>query len=463
MRQVHRAVDRAKVTEEVRRPPLETRLRSAGNGTETMRVVGFDYGLSSAMNVGGLNGKLALGGLEMEWEFARSSSHYQFPEEQIGTRSSYGGNAYYAHGVYDWRTLSLGGEYFSISPKYNSYAFDSGNYRQGDLIATGRNDFITNDFMGNNFGFYFNEVQTNAFRTGNSKRNMIFPLVEDNDDDDQYKDQGQNDEPVLLRSQPLESGVYPGWDLDRDGVPDYNRNRNQYSRLSPSLSLNTGKMNRCFTGETTSTTTAYWIILRTIPYPTIPTTRTNGGSHLFVDWRTPLHGLSLRLGRFRIDQIAGTGHNHVDYLASTYRRVIPGKARLQWEHEIKWVEDDIPNHTFQYLLDEEKVDVEGGYKSVFIIDGLEMRNSTVNRGYVGTHWSPLRGLNLVNNIRYELNGKQQAQFADGTAQEVEELNTWAMVNKADYTGVWWRFRLQPMFKHIPAQTGFPRRRRPRGE
>ena len=161
-----------------------------------------------------------------------------------------------------------------------------------------------------------------------------------------------------------------------------------------------------------------------------------------------LRGLSLRLGRFRIDQIAGTDHNHVDYLASTYRRVIPGKARLQWEHEIKWVEDDIPNHTFQYLLDEEEVDVEGGYKSVFVIDGLEMRNSTVNRGYVGTHWSPLRGLNLVNNIRYELNSKQQAQFADGTSQEAEELNTWAMVNKADYTGVWWRFRLQPMFKHI---------------
>ena len=94
------------------------------------------------------------------------------------------------------------------------------------------------------------------------------------------------------------------------------------------------------------------------------------------------------------------------------------------------------------------MDVEGGYKSVFVIDGLEMRNSTVNRGYVGTHWSPLRGLNLVNNIRYELNSKQQAQFADGTAQEAEELNTWAMVNKADYTGVWRRFRLQPMFKHI---------------
>ena len=447
MRQVHRAVDRAKVTEEVRRPPLETRLRSAGDGTETTQVVGFDYGLSSAMNVGGLNGKLALGGLEMEWEFARSSSHYQFPEEQIGTRSSYAGNAYYAHGVYDWRILTLGGEYFSISPKYNSYAFDSGNYRQGDLIATGRDDFITKDFMGNNFGFYFNEVQTNAFRTGNSKRNMTFPLVEDNDDDDQYKDQGQNDEPVLLRSQPLESGVYPGWDLDRDGVPDYNRNRNNIpDYLEPFFKY--WQDEQVFYWGDDFNHNGVLDYFEDDSLPDYPYYKDERGSHLFVDWRTPLRGLSLRLGRFRIDQIAGTGHNHVDYLASTYRRVIPGKARLQWEHEIKWVEDDIPNHTFQYLLDEEEVDVEGGYKSVFVIDGLEMRNSTVNRGYVGTHWSPLRGLNLVNNIRYELNGKQQAQFADGAAQEAEELNTWAMVNKADYTGVWWRFRLQPMFKHI---------------
>ena len=133
--------------------------------------------------------------------------------------------------------------------------------------------------------------------------------------------------------------------------------------------------------------------MKTIPYPTIPTTRTNAGSHLFVDWRTPLRGLSLRpRSVFALIKIAGTDHNHVDYLASTYRPRHPRQgARLQWEHEIKWVEDDIPNHTFQYLLDEEKVDVEGGYKSVFVIDGLEMRNSTVNRGYVGTHWSPLRG------------------------------------------------------------------------
>ena len=171
----------------------------------------------------------------------------------------------------------MGGEYFSISPKYNSYAFDSGNYRQGDLIATGRDDFITKDFMGNNFGFYFNEVQTNAFRTGNSKRNMTFPLVEDNDDDDQYKDQGQNDEPVLLRSQPLESGVYPGWDLDRDGVPDYNRNRNNIpDYLEPFFKY--WQDEQVFYWGTTLTTMAYWIILRTIPYPTIPTTRTNAAA-----------------------------------------------------------------------------------------------------------------------------------------------------------------------------------------
>lgn len=446
MRQVHRAVNRSTVAEEIRRTPLVIRSRSAGDGPGRAHEVEFDLGLSSAMNIAGLNGKIALGGLNLEWEYARSTAHFQFPEEQIGNRSSYSGAAYFVRGVRDWWRLNLGGEYFSISPKYSSYAFDSGNYRLGDPVIPGRDDYIVADYSGNNFGFYFNESQTNTFSSGNDKRNMIFPLVEDNDDDDQYMDQGQSDEPVTVRTQPLESGVYPGWDLDKDGVPDYNRNRNNLpDYLEPFFKY--WQEEQVFYWGDDFNHNGVLDYFEDDSLPDYPYYKDERGAHFFVDLRAPLRGLSFRIGRIRIDQIAGFGQNHADYVSGAYRRVLSGRAQIQWEHELKRVEDDIPNHTFQYLLIEEKADVEGIYQSAFIEDRLRMRNSVVNRGYLGTRWTPVRGLHLHNNFRYELNHVKEDEFADGTTQDADDFNTWALVNKADYTWNWKRLMLRPMFKH----------------
>ncbi|NKB67432.1 MAG: hypothetical protein GKR89_10255 [Candidatus Latescibacteria bacterium] len=445
-RQVHRAVERVTVKEEIRRTPLVTRQRADGQGGDKVETIALDYGLPSAQNISGLNGKLALGKFNFDWEFARSTVHVQFPEEQVGTRDSYSGNAYFARGNRSWGWLDLGGEYFSISPKYSSYALDDGNYRLGDHIQPGRVDVIAGDFTGNNLQFYFNESQPNVFRSGNEKRYMLFPLVEDNDDDDQFRDQGQNDEPVIVRTQPNESGVYPGWDLDKDGVPDYNRNRNNIPDFAEPFFKYWQEEQVFYWGDDYNHN-GVLDYFEDDSLPDYPYYKDEKGHHLFVDLATPVKGLRFKVGRIRVEQIAGPGENRDDYVSLLYRRVFPGRARLQWTHEFKQVEDDIANNTFQYLLQEDEVDVEGSYTSVFVEDALNMRNSTVNRGYVGTQWSPLRGLNLHNNLRYELNSQKADQFADGVVQEDGDFNTWAMVNKFDYTWRWKRLTLQPMFKH----------------
>ncbi|MBM3458798.1 MAG: hypothetical protein FJX77_09735 [Armatimonadetes bacterium] len=446
MRQVHRAVNRTSVQSEIRRTPLVTRSRAGGNGPEGMRQIGFDYGLSSAMNLAGLNGKLAMDALDLEWEYARSTAHFQFPEEQLGARSAYAGAAGFVRGTHNWRSFGLGGEYFSISPRYSSYALDTGDFRKGDFFAQSTEDFIALDYMGNDFSFYFNEPQPNFYKAGAEKRNIAFALVEDNDDDDQYEDQGLNDEPITERSQPNESGVYPGWDLDGDGVPDYNRNRNTIpDYLEPFFKY--GQEEQVFYWGSDFNNNGVLDYFEDDSLPNYPYFKDEKGSHLFADWRTPLKGLSFRIGRYRIDQIAGPGRNHADYLSGSYRRLFPGRARLQWEHELKRIEDDIPNPVFQYHLIEGSVDVEADYGSVFVEDPLAMRHSLVNRGYLGTQWAPVHGLNLHNNLRYELNAQQEDQFADGTAQKGDELNTLALVNKAAYTWAWGRLVVQPMFKH----------------
>ena len=447
MRQAHRAIDRFKVAEEIRRTPLVIRGRSGRNGSGRARQFGFDYGLSSAMNIAGLNGQLNIGKLDLEWEYARSTAHYQFPEEQIGTRDAYSGAAYFVRGTQDLWKLTLGGEHFSISPKYSSYALDAGNFRLGSPFVPGREDIIVPDYLGNDFAFYFNEPQPNAFRSGNDKRDKIYALVQDNDDDDQYEDQGLTDEPIrYVRTQNLGSGVYPGWDLDDDGVPDYNRNRNNLPDFTEPFFKYWQEEQAFYWGDDFNHN-GVLDYFEDDSLPDYPYYKDERGSHLFAEWHTPLPGLTFRAGRILIDQIAGPGKNHADYLSGSYRRIFPGRGRLQWEHELKRVEDDIPNSTFQYLLVEEEVDIGGSYESVFVEDPLNMRNSVVNRGYVGTRWTPLRGMNLHNNFRYELNHQRQSEFVDGSAQEERDLDTWALVNKADYTWTWDRLILKPMFKH----------------
>ena len=65
------------------------------------------------------------------------------------------------------------------------------------------------------------------------------PLIEDNDDDDQYPDTMliQRSMSSLLQETIDPDGVFPGNDQDNDGLPDNNKNRNNIPDCDP-YSLN---------------------------------------------------------------------------------------------------------------------------------------------------------------------------------------------------------------------------------
>ena len=447
MRQIHRATDLVSVSELIRRSPLLIRQRAEGDGGATARDVSFDHGLSTALNVMGINGKISLGSAIIDWEFARSLAYFQFPEEQIGTRSHYAGNAFFARGSQGWRGATFGAEVFSIGPRYQSYALDNRNFRFGEHVGFGNADVINQSFSGNAYDFYFNEIQPNVYNTGNEKRAMSFGFVDDNDDDDQFLDQGQNDSPFRIRTQPNEAGVYPGWDLDQDGTPDYNRNRNSIPDFAEPFFKYDQEEQTFYWGDDFNHN-GVLDYFEDDSLPDYPYYKDERGNNVFVDMNLPIRGLGLRLGRMRVEQIAGSGKSEADYVSASYNRVFPGLARLQWEHEFKLVADDIPNHTFTYILDQDVSDVDGLYSSVFVEDRLNMRDSNLNRGYVGIGLQPVRGLNLRNNLRYEINSKNSATYGDGLSQESETLSTWALVNKIDYTWQWRSMSLQPRLKHV---------------
>ena len=92
--------------------------------------------------------------------------------------------------------------------------------------------------------------------------------------------------------------------------------------------------------ETTSTTTTSSITARTTWRPTIPTTSTWKGYHLFVDLE-PLRDLRMRLGRFRTDEIWGGGRNDVSYTRIDYERTLFPFGKVLLTNYLKNVRDDI--------------------------------------------------------------------------------------------------------------------------
>ena len=73
-----------------------------------------------------------------------------------------------------------------------------------------------------------------------------------------------------------------------------------------------------------------------------------------------------------------------------------------------------------------------------IEDELRYRNSWANRFFVQADLSPLRGLRMHHNLRYELNRQQRGFLDDGTFQRSNEIRALSSVHRADYT--WRRFK-----------------------
>jgi len=392
------------------------------------RRLSFRYGLPSAMNFYGLNFDLNVIGFKLRGEIAWNRNYFQYPVVENGVRNTMNDRAYYLLGEKEFGKFKLGGEVFSIGPKYSSY------------------DPYT-------LGFYFNETGTgygyrviDPLTSQTLKTNTLrYAFVDDNDDYDRYPDQYWGDTPQLGEGrQALEAGVFPGLDKDQDGVPDNNRNNNHIpDYMEPFLKYDCDP-NDFYWGDDMNNN-GIVDAFENDDLPDYPYYKDEQGAHFFMIF-TPIRNLDFTIGNYDVHQIAGGGLNKVKYGKIDYFKEFPGRGEIEFHHQIKRVRDDIKNFTYSY----EVIPSPGrsAYRSVPIKDELLMRNSLVNRGLLRVNVFPLRNLNVSTSLRYELNNQFETEFDNGLKQPGGTVDYWGIASKIGYIYKYKKFVFIPRFKHL---------------
>lgn len=384
--------------------PYQTQVRAPGEVTDfsNRRQVAFDYGLSTGQTIFGFDLDATFVGLKVRAEHQRNLQYRSFPVLR-GRQDTERTAAWYLNVLKDVGRLEVGGELFRIGPRYGG-GYDS---RRGG-------------------------VRLYTDRAGDSRDKQVlaeFPLVDDNDDDDRYADDNLRDYPD---GPDIESGVFPGLDEDDDNIPDDDKNANSVPDYEEPFLLYYSDPQEFVYGIDLNNN---GVIdeRENDDKPDYPYDRDREGLHGFVAlpaWR----GLSGAVGYYRQEEIAGPGRAVSRYGRVSCRFDVPRWGRLELNHDSKRVEDTVPDPVFVFRPGEDNAPDQPPTP-----DPLEMADSWVHTSYVGTRFHRWPGFNVENNLQW-ISNRQLAADA--------RLQTFTMVNKADYTSELARLRLQAMIKHL---------------
>ncbi|MBW7888731.1 MAG: hypothetical protein H3C35_10310 [Bacteroidetes bacterium] len=458
--------------------PFFPAVRAEGNvqDASNKKWVTYTYGLNTGMSLYGMNFKFQWNGFELEGELNTSSTYRKYPLLSA-PYSEQKGLAYYLRGVKKIGRLTLGGEFYRIEPTYstdlNIYTLENSYYSA--LTPDRQISYIPPDM-------------TLSYNSGSDPRNyptngpeVILPggafysLVDDNDDNDRWEDgfyfynatvgqfAGNTD---VLHPDPRDvhpynlgyrqninelsgftdiirkpdTGIFPGKDKDRDGIPDDDRNSNgipdyqenfmTYYSDPPDFEAGDDWNNNGVIDEQENDI-----------YPDYPYEPDIKGYHYF-GFLEAAKNLSIGVGIINQEAIARGGKNAVNYFKGTYDIAAPRFGALHVYYTLKRVHDNIANNGYQFGKDKNGnpvslINPTPGY----VLDPLLYRNSLVHTLYLGTQYKQIANLNIENNIRYESNTQYQVGFPSLEKVRLNQMvdeqffglrTSIALVNKIDY-------------------------------
>lgn len=425
--------------------------RAQGNVQDgsNKKWVTYSYGLNTGMQIYGLNFKFSWMGFDIEGEFNRSSSYRKYPLLKAPYHELTG-NAFFIRGTKKIGRLTLGGERYRIEPWYGT-ALDIYMLENSFYSSPGAQGTITYN-PPDQYGYTADDV--NKTRTdGLLPGGAYFALVDDNDDNDRWEDgfyfynakpntafprntDVLNTNPVDVNPYTLgyrqnvneltglsdiirkpDTGIFPGKDKDRDGIPDDDRNSNglpdytedfmtYYSDPPAFEAGDDWNNNGVIDGQENDI------------YPDYPYNPDIDGYHYFSSFEASKN-LNIGLGIIREKGIARGGRNDVNYFKLTYGTATPRFGALDVYYTAKRVWDNLPNDGFQFAGV-----IQADPTPAYVRDPLYYRNSLAHTLYVGTKYTQVQHLNIENNVRFELNN----QYIVGTPTR-EELELGQLVNE----------------------------------
>ena len=403
--------------------------RADGDVTDLSNLerIEFDYGLGTGTEIYGINGRLTIPGLDVQGEIVGSRNHFQYPT-LLGSRSDFDDWAGYVTATKSLSTtVDVGAELFSVGPAF-----------------TGLNPHPSEPDAPIGETYYFNDPRQQFYRgPGTVTSEPYYAFVDDNDNMlyNEIADQWIGTQGIPFEAGDGRGGIYPSFDLDQDGHPDSNRNRNEFSDWDEPFLMYFTDPNEFYFGDDFNNNgiTDAW---EDDSLPNYPYYKDERGIHLTLSAR-PLSGLTLIAGRYDVEQLAGSGDNDVSYGRLRYDQRIGRTLRLRFEHETKDVADNIENDYFRFLLREGISDGGARYTATFFADPLSLRDSFVNRGLARAEFHPSGAWHAEAKFRYEFNHQRERSF-----QSEDDVRSWGTVVRAGYVHRWRNVDLLPRAKFL---------------
>lgn len=418
--------------------------RAEGNVKDmsNKKIIRFSYGMLTGLTTFGFNVELDLIGFHLRGEYNRHLTHFQYPVLN-GGRSRLTDAAYFLTMIKDFKPFTLGAELFAIGPKYNAYDHDP----KGPFMS-----YVPKGPHGPKGPFwYFNDKRQIPWdHRGVNGYNNVYPVVDDNDDNDIWPDNWVEEWKTYTWSEfqrADHAGIFPGLDKDKDQWPDYNVNNNTIPDWDePFLQYFVDPIEFQY-GDDYNNNFIIDVFEDDL-FPQYPYYKDEKGRHLFLSF-SPWKSLKFTVGSIDICQIAGSGINKMTYGKLNLDHTFPlGKGRIWYEHMVKRVKDTIPNEWYEFVLQEGGGVVgRGNYIQRGFKDRMEMKNSLVHRGYLEIEYHPINHLNIFTGIRYEFNFQRASKFADGTTQPEDRIDFIGLVSKADYTFRYNNLTIMPRIKN----------------
>jgi len=298
---------------------------------------------------------------------------------------------------------------------------------------------------------YFN-ASVYAGEISNTRNNTLkMSMIEDNDDDDQYPDAMPFNQAMGNIYLTLEDadGVFPGNDLDKDGVPDTDKNYNgQPDYNEPFLMLDSDPNNFVF-GNDNNNNSIPDFRENDLKYDT-PYDLDRKGYHLYFRYR-PYNNLNVVLGSMQQRGVGLDTRTDNDYLKMIFNYNIGAVGKVYSEYRYEKIQDNVLD---RYIIVSEipKKTLFGAhgansrYDNDMFYDEIEYRNSKVNKLFVESQIRAIPSVTVQSNIRYERNYRIEGTMYDNVYQAEDVVNTLALSNKIIYTKRLGRFIFSPGLK-----------------
>ncbi len=412
-------------------------LRAKGNMRDhsNLRRVRFRVGEGTGLFTYSTDVDVALAGVQVRGEYARSSLFARYPARAggeadfgSGARFSDHGSAYYLNATRWFDQGRVGTELFSINPEFTT------------SLRT---------YLDNNSDLDYTNL------SGMINNTVYWDLVQDNDDGDRYPDRRIGN---IVGLEPDErsfdiDGVFLGQDEDGDGIPDTNRNLNSVADYDEPFLMYDVEPNRYTYGldRNNNDEPDQREDDGDVDYPYDADQR---GYHIFgqLDFSS---NWSLAVGRHGVTQIAGAGRNRSTYLILTYqKRSSTGFRHLFFENHFRRILDDIAD---AYMIavenpNRDNVFTQGGlsssntaefllnarppiFSSVAVPDLLAYRDSFVNEGYLEGSFERHR-LSVVQKLRLRINWQQGGELRPGLFQRRRRLDLLTWVSRVGKSWSW---------------------------